>query len=88
MRPSYKKYVRSERERFQREGLDITYPKQRKQEIVYRERIKEIPKVVVREKIVYVDKPLIRNKQPEGVIPSEKEQIQKSAQEPYKVSER
>lgn len=58
MRPSYKKYVRGERERYSREGLNITYPKQRKQEIVYRERIKEIPKVVVREKIVYIDKPV------------------------------
>ena len=29
MRPSYKKYVRAERERYDREGLNITYPKKR-----------------------------------------------------------
>lgn len=58
MRPSYKKYVRMERERYDREGLNITYPKRKGPQIVYKEKIKEVQKEVVKEKLVYVDKPV------------------------------
>jgi len=58
MRPSYKRYVRAERERYQREGLNITYPRRRKPEIIYKDRVKEVEKIVVQEKIVYRERPV------------------------------
>ena len=58
MRPSYKRYVRSERERYQREGLNITYPRRRKPEIIYKDRVKEVEKIIVQEKIVYKERPM------------------------------
>jgi hypothetical protein len=65
MRPSYKRYVRGERERYQREGLNITYPRRRKPEIIYKDRVKEVEKIIVQEKIVYKERPAQTEKKPE-----------------------
>ena len=67
MRPSYKRYVRGERERYQREGLNITYPRRRKPEIIYKDRVKEVEKIIVQEKIVYKERPVQIEKKPEVV---------------------
>lgn len=56
MRPSYKKYVRAERHRFNKEGPNITIPKNFGPKIVYKEKIKEVPKEIIKEKIVYKDR--------------------------------
>jgi hypothetical protein len=68
MRPSYKRYVRGERERYQREGLNITYPRRRKPEIIYKDRVKEVEKIIVQEKIVYKERPAQTEKKPEANI--------------------
>ena len=68
MRPSYKRYVRGERERYQREGLNITYPRRRKPEIIYKDRVKEVEKIIVQEKIVYKERPVQIEKKPEATI--------------------
>ena len=68
MRPSYKRYVRDERERYQREGLNITYPRRRKPEIIYKDRVKEVEKIIVQEKIVYKERPVQIEKEPEANI--------------------
>lgn len=69
MRPSYKRYVRAERERYQREGLNITYPRRRKPEIIYKDRVKEVEKIVVQEKIVYKERPVKIEEKPEAALP-------------------
>ena len=68
MRPSYKRYVRGERERYQREGLNITYPRRRKPEIIYKDRVKEVEKIIVQEKIVYKERPVQIEKKPEATV--------------------
>ena len=67
MRPSYKRYVRGERERYQSEGLNITYPRRRKPEIIYKDRVKEVEKITYKEKIVYKERPVQIEKKPEVV---------------------
>ena len=57
LRPNYLLFVREERERYSREGLNITYPKKEKPEIIYKDKIKYQEKVVVEEKIVKVKRP-------------------------------
>ena len=57
MKPSYKKYVRAERERYYREGVNITYPKKKKPEIIYKDVIKNVEKIVIVEKIIEKRRP-------------------------------
>lgn len=61
MKPNYKRIVRIERARYQLEGLNIKFPTRPKKDdgIEYRDRVREVYKEVVKEKIiekkVYVD---------------------------------
>ena len=54
LKPNYKMIVRMERARFALEGLNIKFPERKKKqkEIVYRDIVKEIPKEIVKEKVV------------------------------------
>lgn len=50
MKPNYKRIVYAERQRFALEGLNIKFPKKKKPEVqvIYREKIVEVPKEVIK----------------------------------------
>lgn len=54
LKPNYKMIVRMERARFALEGLNIKFPERKKKqkEVVYRDIVKEIPKEIIKEKVV------------------------------------
>lgn len=62
MKPNYKRIIKSERERYGLEGLNIQWPLRKKGQptIVYRDIIKNVPTEIIKERIVekkiYVDK--------------------------------
>lgn len=76
MIPNYKRIVYMERERFKMDGLDIRFPKRKKQDVkvVYRDKIKvkEVPKERIVEKIVEVEKKVYVDKIVEKIVEVEK----------------
>ena len=50
MKPNYKRVVYAERQRFALEGLNIKFPKKKEPEVkvVFREKIVEVPKEVIK----------------------------------------
>lgn len=77
MIPNYKKIVRMERERFRMHGLAIKFPAKKlpvEQEvkIVYKTKTVEVPKEVIKEKIVEVEKIVYQEKIVDKIVEVEK----------------